>query len=458
MKKPQLILSISVFMISLSPFTNLHSQLRGLRSITEKELRYHLDFISAPEFRGRETPSPELEIATLYLANWSKYAGLKPVFTDGSFYQSVPVNVSKVLQPNTRLRLKKDDGERIFHYGMGFSGSFTVNGSHSGSVVFAGTGTIDPESGWDDLKDLDLRGKVVLILDEQIPVTFSAYYRRLNQRIAVIRSRGAAAVLSVIAPERDAKGCAAFERIPSGTMGVIFDSQRTTFLPPSGDVSQQTAARPYLPFVQAEISHEVASEILGVTKSEISGMFYEVRRGTRVASKNLPGVSVQLDIEVQYQKESSRSVIGIIEGSDPVLKNEYIVVSGHHDHIGMREGEVIPGADDNGTATVALMEIAQALLIERPKRSVIIAWFTAEEKGLHGSHFFVNNCPVPVEKISACLNMDMIGSNHPDSLFLIGPDLLSSELDAAINKVNNRNGINFGFDYRYSNLTHPQSV
>jgi Zn-dependent M28 family amino/carboxypeptidase len=104
------------------------------------------------------------------------------------------------------------------------------------------------------------------------------------------------------------------------------------------------------------------------------------------------------------------------------------------------------------------MEIGQALMAEKPKRSVILAWVTGEEQGMNGSHYFINNCPVPVEKISACLNMDMLGRNNPDSLYLIASDLLSSELDASINRVNKKYGINFGFDYRYSNLTHPQRV
>jgi Zn-dependent M28 family amino/carboxypeptidase len=124
----------------------------------------------------------------------------------------------------------------------------------------------------------------------------------------------------------------------------------------------------------------------------------------------------------------------------------------------LREGEVLPGADDNGTATVALIEIAQALLTERPKRSVIIAWFTGEEKMMNGSHYFINNCPVPVEKISACLNMDMLGRNDTDSLYLVCPELLSSELDVSINKLNKKSGITFGFDYRYSNINNPEQV
>ena len=117
--------------------------------------------------------------------------------------------------------------------------------------------------------------------------------------------------------------------------------------------------------------------------------------------------------------------------------------------------EIIPGADDNITGVVAMMEIGRALLVERPKRTVIFAWFCGEEQLMHGSHYFVNNCPVPVEKITACINLDMLGRNPTDSLFVIGSDMLSSELDNAVIKANNTSGIRFGLDYRYSNFTHP---
>jgi Zn-dependent M28 family amino/carboxypeptidase len=311
---------------------------------------------------------------------------------------------------------------------------------------------------------------------------------RLSARVAAIRNKGAAAVFSILSPEREAKGFKTFEKLPAGRMGTLYDSQRTSFgppaartttpaarttpqavspasqVPPTSQASQTTQTapaippRPSLPFAQADISHELAADILGVSIAEVGAMFVMLKEGKQVPSKNIPEVRVQLDVKTESYPSTSRSVIGVVEGTDPVLKNEYIVVSGHHDHLGISNGEVIAGADDNATATVALIEIAQALLVERPKRSVIIAWFTGEEKGLNGSHYFVNNCPVPVEKISTCLNMDMLGRNNVDSLFLVGSDLISSELDGAINKVNKQFKINFGFSYVYSNLTHPSSV
>jgi hypothetical protein len=441
------------------------SQMRGLRVISEKELKYNLDFLGSTEFRGRETPSPELAIATLYLGNRAAYAGLKPIMKDGSFYQSVPVTVTSVFQPGTHITITKDGTDRIYYFGKDMSGTFYRSGTYRGDVVFAGLGISDPQGGWDDLRGLDLRGKIVVILDAQRPGTVFplgfTMTSRLSARIADIRDRGAAAVLSIVDMEREKmkeEGHNIFDYIPTGRLETMYDSQRTNFNSSPAMQAGSESSRPPLPFERAEISQDLAADMLGITKDEIATMFSKTEQGVQVQTFELPGISVRLDVEVESFQSASDNVVAMVEGSDPVLKNEYMVVSGHIDARGIDDGGIVAGADDNGSACVALMEIGKALLAERPKRSVILVWFTGEEQGMNGSQFFVNNCPVPVEKISVCLNMDMIGRNDPDSLYLVGSDLLSSELDASINRVNKKSGLNFTFDYLYSNLTHPQRV
>jgi len=384
---------------------------------------------------------------------------------DGSFYQDVPLTVTSVFQPGTRITLSKKASESVYYFGRDFCGSFARSGSYPGDVVFAGMGISNPQGGWDDLAGLDLRGKIVVILDAQLPGTvFPLGFTmtgRLMSRINDIRSRGAAAVLTIVPPERQRikeEGQKIFDYIPTGRIEVMYDSQRTSFGNSSVAGTQGNSLRVPAPFERAEVSHDLAAEMLGITKEEIALMFSKIGRGEQVASFETEGTSVRLDVQVEYYPAVSRNVVAMVEGSDPVLKDEYIVICGHHDGRGIDDGGIIPGADDNISACVALMEIGKALLAERPKRSVILAWFTGEEQMMNGSQYFVNNCPVPVEKITACLNMDMISRNNPDSLYLIGSDLLSSDLDRAIRKVNRKDDIRFTFDYLYSNLTHPQQV
>ena len=444
------------FLTFLSLNLSLNSQSKGIKTITENELRYHLEFLGAEEFRGRETPSNELEIATVYIGNWVKYNGFKPLMPDGSFYQKIPLKVTAVSEAKTRMKVAKGKDEFLYYFSKSFGGNFQADGSYSGSVIFAGTG-------FNEIAELELTGKIVIIIDELYDKNAAESSPWLNSRLSdrakIIREKGASALFSIVTPEKQkriTKASGFYDYIPTGRLGAIYDSQKTSFETNPGRKSQDE--RPSLPFTIAEINHALAANILGISEVEVAGLFETVRSGRNLAAKELKDVFVRLDVETETYMSTSRNVIALVEGSDPVLKNEYIIISGHHDGRGIDDGEIIPAADDNGTATVALMEIGQALLAERPKRSVILAWVTGEEQGMNGSHYFINNSPVPVEKISACLDMDMLGRNNPDSLFLVGSDLLSSELDASINNVNKKYGINFGFDYCYSNLTHPQRV
>jgi hypothetical protein len=456
MKQYRLVSFIMSAAILLSVYNTAQSQAKGMKTITEKELRYHLGFLGAREFRGRETPSPELEIATHYIGNWAKYNGLKPLMKDGSFFQEVPVKVSAVSGAKTSMKIVKGNFESVWYFGKSFGGNFTTSGTYSGTVLFAGTG-------YDEIKDSDLKGKIVVIIDEQKTGSKTEpspwLTARMSERVAVIRDKGASAIFSIVSPEKQKRiGTASgfYDYIPTGRLGTLYDSQRTSFGAASALVTNQD--RPLLPFTFAEINHNLAASLLETTEAEIAGLFTTVRSGNSLAAKEFQDIHVKLDVEMETYNSTSRNVVAVVEGSDPVLKNEYVVLSGHHDGRGIDDGEIVPGADDNGTAAVALLEIGQALLAEHPKRSVILVWVTGEEQNLNGSHYFINNCPVPVEKISACLDMDMLGRNNPDSLYLVGSDLLSSELDASIRRANGKSGINFGFDYRYSNLTHPQMV
>jgi hypothetical protein len=422
---------------------SLFPQSKGVKTIHEKELRYHLEFLSAKEFRGRETPSVEIDIASWYIANWAKHHGLKTIMSDGSYYQHVPLNVTAVSKPETKLTVKRDGVESVWYFGKSFGGNFLATGSYSGSVLFAG-------SEFNKLDDLDLRGKVVIIIDDD---RFSLdgtepnpwLNTRLEPALSFCRGKGAAAVLSIVSPEKQERiaiPSGFYDYVPTGRLSIAYESQRTTNPAPL----QTSSQRPPLPFTVAEINHKLAAVLMGISEEEVKGLFTNQRMGKMAKPQLYENVFARLDVVVDTYKATAPNVVAMIEGSDPVLKNEYVVVSSHHDGRGIDDGEVIPGADDNLTGVVAMMEIGRALLVERPKRSVVFAWFCGEEQLMHGSNYFVNNCPVPVEKITACINLDMLGRNHTDSLFLIGSDMLSSELDQAIQKANKTPGVGFGFD------------
>jgi Zn-dependent M28 family amino/carboxypeptidase len=199
----------------------------------------------------------------------------------------------------------------------------------------------------------------------------------------------------------------------------------------------------------------LAASILGISPDQLNDLFTALGRGEQIPSRPLPDKNIELTMQMARRTVNTQNVIAYIEGSDPELKDEYVVIGSHPDHLGVRNGQVMNGADDNVSGVVGMLEIAQALLIERPKRSVILAWFTGEERGLMGSHVFASRCPVPIENVSAMLNLDMICRNETDHLYLVASNLLSTELDDSINQINDQ-FTHFRMDYEYQDPTHPQ--
>lgn len=428
---------------------------RALDSIRPDDMRFSLEFLGSPEFRGRSTPSPELDIASEYIAMTAERIGLRPLMPDGSYFQEVPVEVTTVVPSASRLRLAAGSGDGAF----AFPDDVTVGrafeaGRVKGGVVFLGLGVSAPDLGWDDLKGVDLKGRVAVVLDATLngehPLKPSENRRLFTGRAGTLRERGAAAVVMIINEEREAR---------LAKMGLPFDLPERLRFPDvvtgMGPGPGNAPPRPAPGFLQVEVRHDAGAAILGCGRDELARMFEGVRLGKPVAAKTLAGRTLDIEIGAATRKKRSFNVVAWLEGGDPALKGEYLTISSHHDHNPPREGRVFPGADDNISGVVGMFEIAEALMIARPKRSVIFVWNTAEERGLVGSYYFVQHCPVPVEKISANLNLDMISRNRTDHLYLIGSNKLSSELDASIKAMNEKPGPGLTLDYIYDSPGHP---
>lgn len=427
----------------------LNNQQRAVESITEEELKLHLDFIAADELRGRNTPSPELKITSRYLATMAEYYGLEPLLPDGSYLQEIPLIVSTIDEAKTRMTLASRSGKEdfLFPEDFGISGRTYPEGRWGGKLIFVGYGLSAPDQNWDDIGDTDLKDKVVIMLDVDLPddhiLNQPELRRSLWRRSYAAAQKGAKAVLSVVSEEREQnfiKHDYMFNHAPRCRLA--------SDLPSEGLSSSSQS------YIRLEIRQDVATKILGVSQEKLAEMFLTIKQGKQVPSQSIPSKSLEINLEVDTSPGVTHNVVAWLEGKDEVLKNEYVLFGSHHDHVGVREGKVFNGADDNGSGTVAMLELAQAMIIERPRRSVIFVWHTAEEKGLWGARYFVENSPVPVDKMSAELNMDMICRNDPNSLYLIGSNKLSSELDAAIHAVNDRH-IHLHFDYKYEDPAHP---
>jgi hypothetical protein len=449
------ILTMAFFLCAASCSPGDYAHSRGSKTIRAEDMKFHLRFLGAPEFRGRTTPSAELDIASKYIALTAERIGLKPLLPGGSYYQEVPVEVTTIIPQASRLRLIAGTRESVFYFPAEAAiGRNFEAGKVSGEAVFLGYGLAAPQLNWDDTGGLDLKGKIAVILDAALPdghVLKPADNRRLlMSRAGALRGKGAVAVVTVINQEREAR---------LAEKGLPFSLPERLRFPDvvTGSEAAPAGAAPAAPtppFFQVEVRHDAGAAILGVAKADLVKMIETIRQGQRVAPHKMPGRKLEIELGVVTRKDTTLNVVAYAEGTDPTLRNEYVTISSHHDHNPMREGRIYPGADDNASGVVGMFEIAEALMVERPKRSVVFVWNTAEEKGLVGSYYFVQHCPVPVEKISANLNLDMISRNDTNRLYLIGSNKVSSELDASIQTMNTK-AIGLKLDYTYEDPAHP---
>ncbi|MDH4197266.1 MAG: M28 family peptidase [Candidatus Aminicenantes bacterium] len=451
-------LSIAVLAVILAATLPSAAQTRGLREIRAADMKAWLEFLAAPEFEGRNAPGTTLDIAARYIALEARRAGLKPLLPDG-FLQPVPVEVTTISAAKSRLSLFTDNGQQTFFFPQAFGAS--VRGSSEGALaaplVFLGSGLSAASAEWSKVELPDLRGKIAVLLDVQ-PAA-SSRPAEVSQFSSVARSRflrekGALGMVLIIGPERETR---------MAEQGLVFDvSERLRFpdietgvpgSPPAAAAQSSTA--PPLPFYQVEVRHEAGAAILGVSRDALEKMFLAAKERTAVPARELDGRTLEIGLHHETRRTATPNVVGWLEGRDPVLRNEYIVLGAHHDHLASRDGRILPGADDNGSGSVALLSLAKALVAERPKRSVIFVWHTAEEDGLVGAYYFVQHCPVPVAKISANLNLDMISRNDPGMIYLIGSNKISSELDRSVHEANNRS-VKLKLDYTFEDPRHTQ--
>jgi hypothetical protein len=408
-------------------------------TITASRLKSHLEFIADDLLEGRDTPSRGLDIAALYLAAQLKLWGVKPGGENGTYFQTMSMTVPKLDMANTTLKV----GVNTFRAGTDFD-AYLPASNISGQIEYVGHGMRILSKGIDPYAGRDVKGKIVLILpvlpkgllaDElfagKIPDAEwpnQAAGKLGAKAIFIVRVDGASPSISIGGP------------VPN------------VILRPSALAA----------VMQGEAVS--ADELLRRAREQDPGASFSL-----TADK-----SATLNITAAQQTLRYKNVIGIVPGSDPKLKEEYVAYGAHYDHVGTHgEGpgdNIFNGADDDGSGTVAILEIAYALAIgPRPKRSSLFVWHAGEEKGLWGSEYFVEHPTVPLGNIVAQLNIDMIGrSRSPgdlkpanaaladqNSVYVIGSRMLSNDLGNTIVAVN-QGMSRLKLDYKYDDPKDPE--
>lgn len=431
--------------------------------ITAAQLKDYLSFVASDEMEGRNTPSRGLDTTARFIATLLSRWGAKPAGDNDTFFQKITLRSDSPDAEKSSLQL----GGTTFVYGTDYlmTGG---DGNATAPLVYVGDGWMIKGKNIDDYKGIDAKGKIVVVNYSNgfsLPrglrrsdLTGAAGTDWANPR-TYARMKGAVGILFIMPP----------------SMQDDWDRMRnrptlTRWFPEKF----RTPGEPDLPV--AVLSPKAAATLLQGEKSDTAAIDKALEARTTLPAFDLRAdKKVTLTSVTKIDRTTTQNVVAVFEGSDPVLKNEYVAVGAHYDHLGIAArpingDSIYNGADDDGSGTTALIGMADALghANKRPKRSTLFVWHCGEEKGLWGSRYFNMEPTVPSKQIITQLNIDMIGRSRfpndnkpadqnlsaPDEIYVIGSKMMSSELGALSEKVNN-GYLKIKFNYKYDDPRDP---
>lgn len=376
-------------------------------------LRADLDFLCSDLLEGRASLSRGADIAARYIAADFARSGLRPAAANGSYRQEFPMVGYRSDPAGRALILVRAGREKAFHPGSSFTGAFSRDVRLRAPVLFVGYGITAPEFGYDDYAGVDAAGKVVLMFDhepqENDPQSvFNGAGHTLHagrvMKVANARRHGAVAALIASEPLRTHPGLL---QVQPSQGQALRASAPTQALDEEGQIPAYT------------ISDDVLAELLRDSPRDVQRA---IDTSLKPRSSALADTVVELrGSNVETRRGISSNVVGLLEGSDPVLKDETVLITAHYDHLGLQNGNVYGGANDNGSGTVAVMELARmfAGAGTRPKRSLLFAVFGSEEQQMLGSFYYTAHPLRPLATTRAVINLDMIARDEahiPQSL------------------------------------------
>ncbi len=432
----------------------------ALATIRVEDVKASVTYLASPELEGRDSPSVGLELASRYLCERFTAAGLHPAQDSLETWKQVesatappewsrpsdgegtflrPIHVQEVQTEKRAYRrpvveectldLEVEGQSEHFEYGRDFVPVLGMEGDVRGELVFAGFGIEYEEEHYDDLGGLRLKGKIALILEgeprhsKRFEGTDATEAASLWRKVARLEKEGVSGVVVARRPpadeEKEKKSTkeattpeAEPARLSFRYTWAFFQGQRPD--PP---------ARDGLPMI--EVSLACATKLLG---EDVAALGAKMDRSVRPTKVKQEGRSVSFRTKLQEGGVRMDNVVAIVPGHDPARAAEWVIVGAHYDHIGVSpRGQIGMGADDNGSGTAAMIEIAEAMAGTQPARSVLFIAFSGEEDGLVGSARFAAEMPFEKQAVVAMVNLDMIGRGERDVATVLGiqynPDL-----------------------------------
>ncbi len=362
---------------------------RALESVRSDYIEADIRFIASDDLEGRDTPSQGLRKAARFLRARLMRLGFQPGGDEGGFFHHYRMGKTVLLGEGTRASITSDGGSELV-FGLDYyfwpGGAATLD--RTGEVVFVGRATSE------EVAALDLSGRFALAYEEPPGPDGLMGMRNFREREAILRKRGAIGLIAATEPGgEDAHGSERASAIAGWVKGGRLDVQ----------LEEKREIWPQV-FVTAETARKLTARLFGPPQvgQALGVSFRDVR-----AAQDSEGYVLE-------------NVAGLWPGSDPVLSHEVIVISAHYDHVGVDEGEIYNGADDNGSGTCGMLAIAEGLKTYGPlRRTILLLWVSGEEKGLKGSYAWTKRPVLPEGHRVVCdLNVDMIGRNAPDKLLI----------------------------------------
>jgi Zn-dependent M28 family amino/carboxypeptidase len=440
-----------ILAISISGFSQ--QRRRPNPPLSESAMRAHIKFLSSDLLEGRGTGAPGGLIAANYIAAQMEAMGLKGAGPGGSFFQPVSL-VGVKADPNTKLVISGRNGKESLKFAddyVAFTGAQTDEVNVDADLIFVGYGISAPEQRWNDYKGdaADYRGKILVMFVNDPPATADepnlfggkalTYYGRWTYKYEEAARRGAAGVI-LLHTDQSAGYPWSVVRTSNGAWR--FDIARQP-----GDNS------PFLKF-RSWVTDESARKIMKLAGQDLDAL------RTRAAARDFQPIPLnlkgKLDLKSEVKRVQAPNVAGILPGGDPKLKDEYVVYSAHWDHLGVgapdKTGDTIyNGALDNATGVASVLAIADALsklpAAQRPRRSSLFLFPTAEEQGLLGAEWYARHPLVPLAKTAANVNLDSMNVLGPTQDFVpLGAE--RSSLKAVVDAVAREHGLRVSPDAR----------
>ena len=430
--RPKILACVSILLVTfLAGVATSGEEIIAVSALLEQ-----VRILASPAMTGRGVGTPGIDRAADHIAREFRMAGLKPGGTQG-YHQPLSVITRVRVGRKTRMQLitgapgqqqSEVTAEQLFAP-FGFS----EDGAVDASIVFTGYGITAPELQYDDYAGLDVNGKVVLVMthepreqDEQSPFRNPHAYRYAEVRYKAINARehGAKAIIMVEDPHERARGeLFAVRGVAGGSQAGI---------------------------VAVNAKRSVAESLLRPTGKTLVQLQREIDRTLKPRSLPIPRARVAIQVELIKERGTTANIIGILPGSDPVLRKTAIVVGAHYDHLGFggeyslapsRYGEIHPGADDNASGTAGLILLARAFAQSGgAKRTLIFAAFSAEELGIAGSSHYAGHPRFPLKRTVAMINLDMIGRLKNRILYTFGVKT-GKEFAGLLEEVNQNPGL-----------------